>query len=313
MVLFSGGVGGSRLAAGLYDLLGEALVVIVNTADDEVIYGLHVSPDIDTVIYALSGIGDWERGWGIKGDTFRCNEMIGVLGFENWFKIGDSDMAVNLMRNKMLAEGFSLTEATEVISRRLGLRCRVLPMTDYRVVSVVVTDEGPMTFQEYFVKRRTEPRVIDVRWERSPSEHPAPGVVEALRSAETMVFAPSNPILSIHPILETRGVIEEIRLSEAVKVAVSPIVGGKAIRGPADKLLEAYGYEKGVLGVAEFFDGLIEGLVIDRIDSDQAHSLKSRFGIEVLVTDTIMTSREVAKRLAGEVIEFAEQIRRARN
>ncbi|MCS7127035.1 MAG: 2-phospho-L-lactate transferase [Thaumarchaeota archaeon] len=308
IALLSGGVGGSRLAAGLYDLVGERLVVIVNTADDEVIYGLYVSPDVDTVLYALSGIGDWERGWGIRGDTFRCNETIGRLGFENWFKIGDMDLAVNLLRTKMLREGMSLSEVTGELARRMGIRCRVIPMTDFWVETRVVTKEGTMSFQEYFVKRGTAPEVLEVRRVRSPDEAPAPGVVESLTSAQAIFFAPSNPILSVRPILETKGVEEAIRRSGAVKVAVSPIVGGRAMRGPADRLMVAFGYEPGVVGVAQFYEGLIDGLVIDRADEELAGTIRSRFGIEVLVTDTLMTSREAARWLAGEVLNFAVRL-----
>ncbi|MDW8041543.1 MAG: 2-phospho-L-lactate transferase [Nitrososphaerota archaeon] len=313
IALLSGGVGGSRLAAGLYDLVGERLVVIVNTADDEVIYGLYVSPDVDTVLYTLSGIGDWERGWGIRGDTFSCNETIGRLGFENWFRIGDMDLAVNLLRTMMLSEGRSLSHVTEELARRMGLKCKVLPMTDHRVVTQVVTPEGPMSFQEYFVKREAKPEVLEIRRVRSPHERPAPGVIESLNSARAILFAPSNPILSVRPILETNGVEEAIRGSRAVNVAISPLVGGRALRGPADRLLRSFGYQSGVIGVAQFYDGLIDGLVIDRADADHEQVIRSKFGIEVLVTETVMTSRGAAKRLASEVLDFAARLGRVRD
>lgn len=311
IALLSGGVGGSRLAAGLYDVLGEELVVIVNTADDEVIYGLHVSPDVDTVLYALSGIGDWERGWGIAGDTFRCNEALGRLGRENWFRIGDADLATNLLRTELLSSGMRLSEVTELIARRLGVRCRVIPMTDSRVRTTVLTSEGPMSFQQYFVKRRAEPEVLGITVERSPDEEPAPGVIEALTGSEAVIVAPSNPILSVRPILETRGVLDALRSSGAVRVAVSPIVGGRALRGPADRLMRSFGMEPSAYGVAKYYDELfgLDGMVIDRADADLSVRIESELGVRVLVTDTVMTGRSRAVGLAAEVLRFARSLR----
>ncbi len=311
IALLSGGVGGSRFAAGLYDLVGPELTVIVNTADDEVIYGLHVSPDVDTMIYTLSGIGDWERGWGIAGDTFRCNEALGRLGRENWFRIGDSDLATNLLRTELLNSGWRLSEVTELLARRLGIRCRVIPMTDSRVRTTVVTSHGPMTFQEYFVKHRAEPEVLRIVVERSPEEKPAPGVVEAITGSEFLFVAPSNPILSIRPILETRGVLDAMRSSGAVKVAVSPIVGGRALRGPADRLMRAFGMEPSAYGVARYYAELfgLDGFVVDRADASLSSRIESELGVRVYVTDTIMADRSEARRLAEEVLRFAGTLR----
>jgi len=311
IALLSGGVGGSRFAAGLYDLVGQELTVIVNTADDEVIYGLHVSPDVDTVLYTLSGIGDWERGWGIAGDTFRCNEALGRLGRENWFRIGDSDLATNLLRTELLNSGWRLSEVTELIASRLGIRCRVIPMTDSRVRTTVVTSYGPMTFQEYFVKHRAEPEVFRIVVERSPDERPAPGVVEAITGSEFLFVAPSNPILSIRPILETRGVLDAVRSSGAVKVAVSPIVGGRALRGPADRLMRAFGMEPSAYGVARYYAELfgLDGFVVDRADASLSSRIESELGVRVYVTDTIMADRSEARRLAEEVLRFAGTLR----
>jgi LPPG:FO 2-phospho-L-lactate transferase len=291
IALLSGGVGGSRLAAGLYDIVGEELTVIVNTADDEVIYGLHVSPDVDTVLYTLSGMSDWERGWGIAGDTFRCVEALGRLGRENWFRIGDADLATNLLRTELLNSGHKLSEVTEVLAKRLGIRCRVIPMTDSRVRTTVYTSEGPMTFQEYFVKHRAEPEVLRIVVERSPEEEPAPGVVEAIEESEFLIVAPSNPILSIKPILETRGVLDAVRSSGAVKVAISPIVGGRALRGPADRLMRAFGMEPSAFGVARYYAELfgLDGMVVDRADEALSSRIEAELGVSVHVTDTIMS------------------------
>ncbi len=311
IALLSGGVGGSRFAAGLYDLVGDELTAIVNTADDEVIYGLHVSPDVDTVLYTLSGIGDWERGWGVAGDTFRCNEALGRLGRDNWFRIGDADLATNLLRTELLNSGWRLSEVTELLARRLGIRCRVIPMTDSRVRTTVVTSHGPMTFQEYFVKHRAEPEVLRIVVERSQDERPAPGVVEAIEGSEFLFVAPSNPILSIRPILETRGVLDAVRSSGAVKVAVSPIVGGRALRGPADRLMRAFGMEPSAYGVARYYAELfgLDGFVVDRADASLSSRIESELGVRVYVTDTIMADRSEARRLAEEVLRFAGTLR----
>ncbi len=311
IALLSGGVGGSRFAAGLYDLVGQELTVIVNTADDEVIYGLHISPDVDTVLYTLSGIGDWERGWGVAGDTFRCNEALGRLGRDNWFRIGDADLATNLLRTELLNSGWRLSEVTELLARRLGIRCRVIPMTDSRVRTTVVTSHGPMTFQEYFVKHRAEPEVLRIVVERSQDERPAPGVVEAIEGSGFLFVAPSNPILSIRPILETRGVLDAVRSSGAVKVAVSPIVGGRALRGPADRLMRAFGMEPSAYGVARYYAELfgLDGFVVDRADASLSSRIESELGVRVYVTDTIMADRSEARRLAEEVLRFAGTLR----
>ncbi len=311
IVLLSGGVGGSRFAAGLYDLVGPELTVIVNTADDEVIYGLHVSPDIDTMLYTLSGIGDWERGWGIAGDTFRCNEALGRLGRENWFRIGDADLATNLLRTELLRSGRKLSEVTETLAKRLGVRCRVIPMTDSPVKTTVFTADGPMTFQEYFVKHQAMPEVLRIVVERSPDEEPAPGVVEAISESEVLIVAPSNPILSVKPILETKGVLDAIRSSKAVKVAVSPIVGGRALRGPADRLMRSFGMEPSAYGVARYYADLVglDGFVMDREDADLSPRIETELGISVHVTNTIMRDRSEARRLAGEVLRFAGTLR----
>ncbi len=311
IALLSGGVGGSRFAAGVYDLVGPELTVIVNTADDEVIYGLHVSPDVDTMLYTLSGIGDWGRGWGIAGDTFRCNEAFGRLGRENWFMIGDADLATNLLRTELLNSGMRLSEVTELLARRLGIRCRVIPMTESRIRTTVFTADGPMTFQEYFVKHRTEPEVLRIVVERSPDERPAPGVVEAITGSELLLVAPSNPILSIKPILETRGVLDAVRSSGAVKVAVSPIVRGRALRGPADRLMKAMGMEPSAYGVARYYAELIglDGIVVDRADAELSSKIESELNVKVHVTETIMTDRSEARRLAEEVLRFAGNLR----
>jgi LPPG:FO 2-phospho-L-lactate transferase len=276
--------------------VGEELTVIVNTADDEVIYGLHVSPDVDTVLYTLSGMSDWERGWGIAGDTFRCVEALGRLGRENWFRIGDADLATNLLRTELLNSGHKLSEVTEVLAKRLGVRCRVIPMTDSRVRTTVYTSEGPMTFQEYFVKHRAEP---------------APGVVEAITESEFLIVAPSNPILSIKPILETRGVLDAVRRSGAVKVAISPIVGGRALRGPADRLMRAFGMEPSAFGVARYYAELfgLDGMVVDKADEALSSRIEAELGVSVHVTDTIMFDRSRARRLAEEVLRFAGALR----
>lgn len=277
------------------------MVVIVNTADDDEFYGLHVSPDIDTVLYTLSGIGDWERGWGIGGDTFNCNEMLGRLGLENWFKIGDRDLALNLMRTKLLREGFKLSQVTELVRKALGLRAKVLPMTDDRVRTMVETEVGVLPFQEYFVKYGYRIGVRRVWFEGLDIAEPLPEAIRAIRESDIITIAPSNPIVSIGPILGLRGVKEELIRSSAKKVAVSPIIGGKAVKGPADKMLQMLGVEPTAYGVYILYRDIIDTMVIDVEDAELASKIEAD-GKQCLVLNTRMNTRQDARKLASQIL-----------
>jgi LPPG:FO 2-phospho-L-lactate transferase len=302
ITVLSGGVGGARFAAGLAEVAGEKVTIIVNTADDEEFYGLHVSPDLDTVVYTLSGLGDWERGWGIEGDTFRCNEMLGRLGLENWFRIGDADLAMSLFRTLMLRQGYRLTEVVEMARRALGVRARILPMSDDRVRTMVVTESAVLPFQQYFVKLRCEPRVLRVVFDGIERARPTPEVMEALEAAELIVIAPSNPVVSVGPILSLEGVRERLRKSDAKRLAVSPLIGGKTVKGPADKMLAALGIDPTAIGVFKLYSDIIDIMVLDREDSKLAPLIEES-GKRCIVTDTLIRSRQESARLAKTILE----------
>jgi LPPG:FO 2-phospho-L-lactate transferase len=302
ITVLSGGVGGARFAAGLAEVAGEKVTIIVNTADDEEFYGLHVSPDLDTVVYTLSGLGDWERGWGIEGDTFRCNEMLGRLGLENWFRIGDADLAMSLFRTLMLRQGYRLTEVVEMARRALGVRARILPMSDDRVRTMVVTESAVLPFQQYFVKLRCEPRVLGVVFDGIERARPTPEVMEALEAAELIVIAPSNPVVSVGPILSLEGVRERLRKSDAKRLAVSPLIGGKTVKGPADKMLAALGIDPTAIGVFKLYSDIIDIMVLDREDSKLAPLIEES-GKRCIVTDTLIRSRQESTRLAKTILE----------
>ncbi len=301
IAILSGGVGGARLAAGFAEVAREEVTIIVNTADDEEFYGLHVSPDVDTVLYTLSGMGDWERGWGIGGDTFRCNEMLGRLGLENWFKIGDADLAMSLYRSLMLRQGHRLTEVVERARRALGVKARILPMSDDRVRTMVVTESAVLPFQQYFVKLRCEPRVLGVVFDGIEGARPTDEVLEALKTAELIVIAPSNPVVSIGPILSLKGVRELIRKSGAGRLAVSPIIGGKTVKGPADRMLAALGIEPTAVGVYKLYSDIVDIMVLDTEDSKLAPLIEGD-GKRCIVTSTLMHSRDDAARLARTIL-----------
>ncbi len=306
ITILSGGVGGARFAEGVVKAAGDEVTVIVNTADDEEFYGLHVSPDVDTVLYTLAGLGDWDKGWGISGDSFKCNEMLGRLGLENWFKIGDTDFAISLYRTMMLRRGLRLTEIVEEARRALGVGARILPMTDDRVRTVVKTEEGLLPFQEYFVKQRCEPKVMGVVFEGIESARPSREVLEALKSADLIMIAPSNPVVSIGPILSLQGVRDLLNRAKATRLAVSPIIGGRTVKGPADKMLAAFGIEPTAYGVYSIYSEIVDIMVLDNADSEIALKIEGE-GKKCIVTDILMRSREDAVRLARTVLEHAKR------
>src|SRR5271166_1060075 len=234
VVVFTGGTGGAKLVQGLQQILApENLTVIVNTGDDIECWGLHVSPDVDSVLYGLSGLLSADRGWGVDNDSFRCLERMKQLGQPSWFSLGDLDLATHLTRTAMLRAGKSLSQVTAELAAKLGIRARVLPMSDDRVSTMLDTAKGTLTFQEYFVRERHQIEVRRVRFEGAHRAHPAPGVIEAITSADAVIFAPSNPVTSIGPILSVPGIRDAVRRTKAPVAAVSPIVGGAAVSGPA--------------------------------------------------------------------------------
>jgi LPPG:FO 2-phospho-L-lactate transferase len=307
VVLLAGGVGGARLAHGLQSHLGDRLTVIVNTADDLEHHGLLVSPDHDTVMYTLAGIDNRDWGWGITGETFAAAEMLARYGEPTWFRLGDRDLATHVVRTVRLRTGERPTQIALRLQRSLGVPATILPMTDAPVRTRVLTGEGWLDFQDYFVRRRQEPSVTDVRFDGIEEAAATPEVEEALEAAEAIVIAPSNPFVSVRPILAVTGIEAGLQTarSRGVKVvAVSGIVGGRAIKGPADRMLASLGYEASALGVARLYTGIADVFVLDSVDAGLEPAIRE-LALETVVADTIMGDDAGRARLAGTVLDAA--------
>lgn len=305
IAVLCGGVGGSRFLRGLAAAVGPGrITAIVNTADDEEFHGLYVSPDPDIITYALAGAVDEERGWGLRGDTFRWLEALRRFGHETWFRIGDRDLATHLHRTRLLREGWTLSRVAADIAAAFGVRVRLLPMSDERVRTVVETDEGALPFQEFLVKRRAAPPVHGVRFDGIERAAPAPGVLDALRDAEAICIAPSNPVASIAPILALPGVHAAVASSRAKRVAVSPIVAGASLQPPAGEMMAGLGHDVDVVGVARSYAGLIDTLIIDRADAARAANVAAA-GVEPLVAPTVMRDEATRIGLARAVLRAA--------
>lgn len=303
IVALAGGVGAARFLRGLAEIVPqEDITVIVNTGDDIELFGLHVSPDIDIIMYTLAGIVDPEKGWGILGDTFRCLDTLERYGLETWFRLGDRDLATHIYRTQLLRNGLTLSEVTSRLYRLLGLKLRILPMSDDPIETMIVTEDGTMHFQEYMVKRRTEPVVTDVKFRGVEKTKPASGVIEAIMEADGIVICPSNPIVSIGPILALKGVRTALRKGKTRIVGISPIVGGATIKGPADKLMKALGIEVSAYGVAELYRDFLGGFVIDNVDRHLKEHIET-LGMKVVVTNTIMRDLKVKIKLAETALQ----------
>ncbi|HEY7909663.1 MAG TPA: 2-phospho-L-lactate transferase [Thermomicrobiales bacterium] len=308
IVALAGGVGGAKLADGLYRALPpETLTIIGNTADDLELFGVHISPDLDTVMYTLAGLANTVTGWGVVDDTFTTLAMLERYGEDVWFRLGDADFATHLKRTAGLRAGQRLTEVTASLIGPLGIRARLLPMCDERVGTEVETPEGWRDFQDYFVRRRHEDRVRQVRFAGIERARITPEVAEALATADAIIFCPSNPLVSIGPILAVPGVRDALAASPAVKIAVSPIVGGKALKGPADRMLAEQGMEVSAYGVATGYVGLVDAMTIDALDADDAPQIAS-LGMAVQVAQTVMRSDADRQQLAREVLAFAASL-----
>lgn len=307
----AGGVGGAKLARGLADVLAPGrLTVAVNTGDDFEHMGLPISPDLDTVMYTLAGRANLETGWGVEGETWSFMEAVGDLGGETWFRLGDRDLATHITRRWMLDRGKTLSEATDALTGALGIRHRIAPMSDRPVRTVVETDEGALPFQEYFVKRRCEPRVRAFRFDGIETAIPSPPLAAALADPdlEAVVICPSNPYVSVAPIVGIPAVAEFIDTREVPVVAVSPIVGGSAIKGPAAKMMAELGSETSALGIARHYGAHIDGIVIDKIDAGLATEIGA-LGIAVHVAPTVMRTEDDSRALARETLDFATGLR----
>ena len=299
-----GGVGASKLLLGLYDVLGpDALTIIVNTGDDIVLHGLKISPDLDIVTYTLAGIVDPAKGWGIRNETFHALKRLAAYGRANWFNLGDCDLATHIHRTALLEEGKTLSDAAESIRGTLGVKARILPMSDDPVPTVIESSEGRMHFQEYLVKRRAEPIVNGIRFAGAESARPAPGVLEAISEASRIVICPSNPLISIGPILAVPGVRERLCSRKADVFAVCPIVGGKSLKGPSDKMLAQLGHEVTALGVAKLYAGFTGTFVIDLVDRAQATAI-SALGMKVEILPTVMKTLAQKRKLARSLLDL---------
>lgn len=304
VVALSGGVGGAKALLGLYKVLPPwSLVAVINVGDDFNWYGLYICPDLDTSLYALSGLSDYERGWGIAGDTFRALEALRAYGEPGWFSVGDRDLATHLLRTEWLSQGLTLSEVTARLSARLGIEAALIPATNELLRTQILYSGGVMPFQEYFVLNRADVEVKGVEFTGAGAT-PAPGVVEAIEACDLLVIGPSNPVVSIWPILQVRGIKDAIATLSVPRVGISPIVGGRAVSGPAGRLLKAMGYEVSPVGVAEFYRGLLTHMVIDKSDGWLASRIEG-MGIQVLATDIIMNSLESKMRLAREILQWA--------
>jgi len=302
VVALAGGVGGAKLAHGLAQVLApEQLTVVVNTGDDFEHLGFHISPDLDTVMYTLAGLANPETGWGLAGETWNFLEALGRLNGQTWFRLVDRDLATHVERSRRLWAGETLTEVTRALCAALGVRVTVLPMTDDALQTMVQTDEGELEFQEYFVHQQCRPRVSGFRFDGLDSAAPTDAVIEALEAAEAIIFCPSNPFVSLDPILALPGVRERVRQKNAV--AVTPIVGGQALKGPAAKMLAELNLNVSPVTVAQHSAGLLRGFVLDSVDAALAPDLEA-LGLQVLVTDTIMRTESDRARLAQAVLNF---------
>jgi LPPG:FO 2-phospho-L-lactate transferase len=307
VVLLAGGVGGARMGHGLQAHLGANLSVIVNTGDDTERHGLLVSPDHDTVMYTLAGIDNREWGWGVAGETFETAAALERYGEPTWFRLGDRDLATHLVRTSRVRAGERPTTVALALQAALGVEARILPMTDSTVRTEVRTDEGWLEFQEYFVHRHQEPEVREVRFVGIESASATPEVLEALESAEAVVIGPSNPFVSVTPILSVGGIeagLQTARSRGVPVVAVSGIVGGRALKGPADRMLVSLGHESSALGVARRYTGIADVFVLDERDRELEPAIQD-LGLRTLVTDTIMTDDAARSRLAADVLAAA--------
>jgi LPPG:FO 2-phospho-L-lactate transferase len=300
--VLSGGTGGAKFIDGLRQVMpAEEITIVVNTGDDLLWWGLYVSPDIDSITYVLSGMLSRERGWGVKGDTFLCLQAMGQLGEPTWFHTGDRDLAVHLLRSRLLAEGKTLSEATSVVCGKLGVRARILPMSNSRVETRVDTPIGELSFEEYFVQRWYQDPVNAVRFAGASDAEPAPGVIDAITSADAVLIAPSNPVTSIGPILAVPGIRDALLRARGKIAAVSPIVGNAPVAGPAGILMVAQGLPCSINGVAQAYEDFLDVLICDTRDARAADAI-GKGGLRVQCTQTLMRSADDKAALAREAL-----------
>jgi LPPG:FO 2-phospho-L-lactate transferase len=305
----AGGIGASKLLLGLHRVAeSRELTVVVNTGDDINLHGLSISPDLDIVTYTLAGLVNPETGWGFRDETFRAHEQLANYGHPAWFHLGDRDLATHIHRTAMLREGASLSEVADSTRQALGVQAKVLPMSDQPVPTMIETDQGRLHFQEYLVQRRAEPKVQSISFDGIERARPAPGVIDALEQAASIVICPSNPLISIGPILAVPGIREVLRKRRSSVIAVCPIVGGKSLKGPSDQMLAQLGYDVSPVGVARMYQDICGTMVIDPIDGSHGPDIQA-LGLEPIIHPTVMRTVEDKEHLARRVLEFAESQR----
>jgi LPPG:FO 2-phospho-L-lactate transferase len=305
ITVLAGGVGAARFLQGLLAVHRPSDVTIIsNVGDDAEFFGLHVSPDIDIVLYHLAGLSDEERGFGIRGDTFNVIDAIARFGYDTWFRLGDRDLATCITRTDLLRRGRTLSEATAEIASALLVPARITPVSDDRLRTKIRTDEGLLDFQEYFVHRRTEGQLREVVFDGADEARAAPGVIEAITAASAIIITPSNPLVSVGPVLAVPGVHEALASTTARVAAVSPLVGGKALKGPADRMLRDQGMEPNAVSIARIYAEFLDVLVIDDVDAELKPQIEA-LGVEVVVTDTIMATMDKKAALARTVLKGA--------
>ena len=298
IVVLAGGVGAARFLEGLVRVLPrQEIRIIGNVGDDTEVHGLHISPDLDIVAYTLARLVDPIKGWGFRGDTFECQNLLRRYGCETWFNLGDRDLATHIYRTHQLRNGKTLSEVTSILTRQIGLRVKLLPATDDPVQTHVLTNKGWMHFQEYMVKEETNVRVYRVRFKGATRARPTKGVIDSIVKASGVIVAPSNPIVSIGAILSVPGIRSALRETRRRVLGISPIIGGRTVKGPADKLMKACGIEPSALGVAEYYNDFLDTLILDTTDKGLAPEIE-HLGIKPVVTDTLMKTIKDKTRLA---------------
>jgi LPPG:FO 2-phospho-L-lactate transferase len=303
----AGGVGAAKFLQGLAQVVPQKeITAIVNTGDDIELYGLHISPDLDIVMYTLAGVVDEEKGWGVRGDTFRCLKMLRKYGYETWFNLGDKDLATHIHRTTLIKSGLTLSEATDKLCQTFGLEVKILPMTNDKFTTKIVTEKGTVHFEEYFVKRNAQDKVLNVVFEGADKAQPTSGVVEAIKDSDLVIVCPSNPIVSIGTILSVKSIRAALKATEAKVVAVSPIVGGRSVKGPADKLMEGLGLTVSAYSVANLYSDFLDVFIIDHVDHVEKGRIED-LGLKVRVTNTVMKTLDDKVQLAKLVIECANQ------
>ena len=305
IVVLAGGVGAARFLQGLVQIVPQQQITVIgNTGDDRSFYGLHVSPDLDIVTYTLAGVVDETQGWGIRNDTYHTMQQLTFYGNEDWFQLGDRDLATHIHRTNLLRQGKTLSEVTDNIRQHFGLEIRLLPMTNNPIATHIRTPSGLIHFEEYMVKRRSADEVQDVVFVGSETAKPAPGVLDAIKEAEAILIAPSNPIVSIGSILSIPGIHDALHEASGMVVAVSPIIGGAPIKGPADKLMRGLGIPVSAVGVARCYRDFLDVMVIDTQDAHLASDIED-LGIPTMVTNTIMSDMAAKKALAENMLQAA--------